>query len=117
MYARDALRAFGGFDGRTAIVADTDLNWRMLRFVDLGNMPEVLYSRRIHADSLTRRADTGYGSPARQDQRAAYDRLQHDVARLLEAGDERGARALCTQDCFCGDVAVAEMHTGFDPAG
>jgi glycosyltransferase involved in cell wall biosynthesis len=114
MYTRDALRAFGGFDGRTSIVADTDLNWRMLRFVDIGNLPEVLYSRRIHRESLTRRPDTAYGSSARQAQRAAYDLLQREVARRLGAGDTHGARALCTQDLFHGDVAVAEISSGFD---
>jgi glycosyltransferase involved in cell wall biosynthesis len=108
------LREFGGFDGRTAISADLDVNLRLLRFMDLGNVPRVLYSRRIHAASLTRRPDTGYDSPARRAQRARYDEDHAEIARCLAAGDDQRGRALCVQDLFCGDVEVEEVHTGFD---
>ena len=108
------LREFGGFDGRTAIVADTDLNLRLLRFMDMGNVPSVLYSRRIHAASLTRRPDTGYDSPARRTRRARYDKMHHDIARCLAAGDNHRVRALCTQDLYYGDVEVEDAHASFN---
>ena len=108
------LRELGGFDGRTRIVADTDLNWRLLRFMDIGNVPRVLYSRRIHAASLTRQPDTGYGSLAREAQRARYDEVQREVARCLGAGDEHRVKSLCRQDLFHEDVEVEEVHAGFD---
>ena len=104
------LREFGGFDGRTIMVGDTELNWRLLRFMDIGSVPSVLYARRIHADSLTRRPDTGYGSPARRAKRAEYDRRHEEISRSLDAGETSRTRALCTQDLFHGDVEVADLH-------
>jgi len=109
------LREFGGFDGRTPIVADTDLNWRMLRFMDMGNVPRVLYSRRIHAASLTRRPDTGYDSPARRTQRTRYDEIHDEIGRCLAAGDVHRGRAMCTQDLYYGDVEVEEARAGWLP--
>lgn len=108
------LREFGGFDGRTMIVADTDLNWRLLRFMDIGNVPSTLYSRRIHAASLTRRPDTGYGSPARESQRAYYDTKHEEIRRHLIAGNLSDARALCTEDLYHGGVEVDTVRAGFD---
>jgi len=107
------LREFGGFDGRTAIVADTDLNWRMLRFMDMGNVPRALYSRRLHAASLTQRPDTGYDSPARRTQRARYEEIHEEISRCLAAGDVQRGRALCTQDLYHGDVEVEDARASW----
>ncbi|HEY6102999.1 MAG TPA: glycosyltransferase [bacterium] len=109
------LREFGGFDGRTAIVADTDLNWRMLRFIDMGNVPRVLYSRRLHATSLTQHPDTGYDSMARRTQRARYDELHEEIGRSMASGDVGRGRTLCTQDLYHGDVEVEDVRAGWIP--
>ena len=101
---------FGGFDGRTRFGADTDLNWRLLRFQPMLNLSDVLYSRRHHPQSLTRHPDTGFDSPARQ----AYVRRRNEehetIRRTFEADDRATARALCTRDCYAGDVAVEAAH-------
>lgn len=112
MYERAVLREFGGFDGQTVIGADTDLNWRLLRFMDLGSVPRVLYSRRIHAASLTRHPATGYDSATRQSQRERYDMQQEKVARTLRSGDLERGKALCTRDLYHGDVEVEDAHLG-----
>ena len=112
IYESSVLREFGGFDGRTLISGDTDLNWRLLRFLDLGNVPRVLYSRRIHSASLTRHPETGRGTPMREAQLARYEELQRRVAQHIAAGNAQAVRSLCTQDFFHGDVEVEEVHAG-----
>jgi glycosyltransferase involved in cell wall biosynthesis len=115
LFERALLLEFGGFDGHTILGADSDLNRRLLRFVDLGNVPQVLYSRRLHRDSLSRHPATGHRSTLRQGYLAACERLQLQIARALAHGDDEEARALSTADLFCADVAVAESHLGFTP--
>ena len=64
------FREFGGYYGRTKLGEDTGLDWRLLRFHDLGNLPRVMSSRRSHDESLTRAPATGMKSPARLVHRA-----------------------------------------------
>ena len=40
------FREFGGYQGVTKLVEDSDLHWRLSRFYDVGNLPRVLWSRR-----------------------------------------------------------------------
>jgi glycosyltransferase involved in cell wall biosynthesis len=114
MFRKSLLLEMGGFDGRTRLGADTDLNWRILRSEPIGNLPDVLYSRRYHPLSLTRHPMTGVGSPLRARYVERRDR-EHEVIRIaLENGEFERCRALCTQDFFCDDVVVRELHSQFD---
>lgn len=61
----EAVKKLGGFDGRTPIGADAELLVRLLLFYDLGNLQEILYSRRIHQSSLTQSTQFGYQSSFR----------------------------------------------------
>jgi hypothetical protein len=114
MYERALLLEFGGFDGRTFVGADSELNWRLLRFMSIGNIPHVLYSRRIHRDSLTQRPETGHRSPLRLAYFAEAARAHDEIEAVLRSGQPRRAKELATTDLYHGDVAVAEMHSGFD---
>ncbi len=113
VFEREVLLEFGGFDGHSILGADTDLNWRLLRYMDVGNVPKVLYSRRFHRDSLTRHPATGQRSRVRRDYLAARERLQAQIVQALARGDQRLARELATADLWYGDLAVAEYHSGF----
>ncbi len=114
MFRKSLLLEFGGFDGRTRFGADTDLNWRVLRFQPIGNLPDVLYSRRYHSLSLTRHPDTGVGSPLRAKYVERRDREHEEIRRALENQDVERCRALCKQDFYCDDIVVREVHTQFD---
>jgi len=112
IYEREVFREFGGFDGRTILAADMDMNWRLLRFMPLGNVPKVLYTRRIHEGSLTRSPETGYRSAARLAYRARCDEFQEHIARLVGEGRLAEVRALCVGDWHYGELEVAEAHGG-----
>jgi hypothetical protein len=116
VFERQVLLEFGGFDGRTLIGADTELNWRLLRFTAAGNVPRVLYTRRLHPASLTRDAATCHGSPRRQMYVAERDRRHLEIANALAAGNLARVRDLCTEDLYHADIDIREMHSGFDIA-
>ncbi len=114
MIERALFLEFGGFDGRTRVAADSDFNERLVRFHALGNVPQVLYSRRFHPRSLTQDPETNFTSATRR--QYAEQRAQR-VASIREAavsGDMARTRALCIQDLYFGDIAVQRMHSGFD---
>jgi glycosyltransferase involved in cell wall biosynthesis len=111
VFERGLLLEFGGFDGHTILGGDSDLNRRLLRYVDIGNVPKVLYSRRLHHRSLTRHPATGHHSPARRQYFAEREALQERIVRALADGDGRSAKALSTADLFYADLAVAESHS------
>jgi glycosyltransferase involved in cell wall biosynthesis len=110
LFRRSLLVRFGGFDGRTRVGADLDLNWRLLRFVPMPNLAEVLYWRRHHDASLTRHPETRFGSPLRETYRLRRLRQQEAIWRAVAAGDEERVRLLCTQDFYCADVEVERAH-------
>ena len=110
VFRRRVLLEFGGFDGQARFGADTDLNWRLLRFVPVLNLADVLYSRRHHPQSLTRDPNTGFGSPARQAYVLRRNQEHETIRRAIEAGDARQARSLCTRDCYAADVEVEAAH-------
>ena len=110
LFRRRALLECGGFDGHTRFGADTDLNWRLLRFQPMLNLPDVLYSRRHHPRSLTRHPDTGFDSPARRDYVRRRNHEHEAIRQAFAAGDRAAARALCTRDCYAGDVTVEASH-------
>jgi glycosyltransferase involved in cell wall biosynthesis len=113
MFTRDVLLRFGGFDGRTRFGADTEFDWRALRFVRLVNLPEILYSRRLHGYSLTNDPETGYDSAPRRAYGATRDARQRAIVSALAAGDRDLARRLCTEDLHHADVEVEQVHGGF----
>ncbi len=57
----------GGFDGTVRFAADSEFVNRLVRIISVGNIPEYLYIRLVHLDSLTTSPDTGMLSQARKD--------------------------------------------------
>ena len=114
VFERSLFLAFGGFDGHLRVGADTDFNWRLLRFHRVGNLPRVLYSRRHHEDSLTQHPDTNHASALRKKCKLQREAYHERIRRVLSEGDLAQVRALCTSDLYHGDVEVEEVHTGFD---
>ena len=113
VFERELLLEFGGFDGHTMLGADSDFNRRILRYVDIGNMPKVLYSRRHHRHSLSRHPATGHDSSTRREYLAGCEQLQERIVHALTVGDRHLAKALSTRDLYHADVVVAEAHLGF----
>ena len=116
MVERALFLELGGFDGRTRIAADSDFNERLVRFYPLGNVPQVLYSRRFHALSLIQHPATNFTSTARLEYRARRDVRTAAIREAAIAGDVARTRELCTEDLYCGDIMVEHMHCGFDVA-
>lgn len=114
LFQKTLLVQFGGFDGRTRLGADTDLNWRLLRFMPILNLPYVLYSSRHHRSSLTRHPETGIGSAMREAYIHRRNREHEEIRIALQNRDLERARFLCTQDCYYGDVEVEEVHANWD---
>ncbi len=114
MFRRRLLLKYGGFDGHTRFGADTDLNWRLLRFSPILNLPEVLYSRRHHRGSLTRDPQTAFGSPLREAYVRRRDWQHEEIRQALAAGDSSRVRSLCTRDCYAGGVEVETAHMNWD---
>lgn len=86
LFRTEALLAIGGFDANARAGGDTEALWRLLLFHDLGNVPEVLYSRFFHQQSLTQSPDYGLSSAARGTYiRTILSRLA-DWRTLYEAG-------------------------------
>jgi glycosyltransferase involved in cell wall biosynthesis len=114
LFRKSLLQRFGGFDGRTRIGADTDLNWRLLRFLPVMNVPDVMYSRRHHHASLTRHPETGINSPLRNAYLQRRDREHEEIRMAVERREMERVRRLCTQDCYFGEVEVEEIHANWD---
>ena len=114
MVERALFLELGGFDGRTRIAADSDFNERLVRFYPLGNVPLVLYSRRFHPLSLIQHPATNFTSAARLEYRARRELRVAAIREAATAGDMARTRELCTEDLYCGDIAVEHMHSGFD---
>lgn len=116
MFRKNLLFEFGGFNGHTKFGADTDLDWRLLRFSSICNIQKVLYFRRFHEHSLTRNPVTGIGSASRRKYVQRRDAEHEQIRVALERGDFETVRALCTRDFYCEDVRVDEVHSNFDIA-
>lgn len=114
IFDRELFLEFGGFDGHARMSADTDFNWRVLRFHSIGNIPKVLYSRRIHENSITQHPLTGYKSPARRKYRRQRELSHEAIRQELVKGNVGKVRKMCTADLFCDDIRVEEYHPGFD---
>lgn len=113
MMERSLFLEFGGFNTPARMGADTDFNWRLLRFHSMGNVPRILYSRRFHELSLTQHPSTDLASPARQEYRLRRDSRHEQIRLELEAGNITKARELCTADLYCEDVRVQHVNGGF----
>jgi hypothetical protein len=78
VFSHDAWARLGGYRA-WKIAADHDLIVRAKALgITVTGARDVLYSRRVHGDSLTRRPDTGFGSQMRRE----YKALAHHLARL-----------------------------------
>jgi hypothetical protein len=110
------FRDYGGYPGRTKLGEDSGLDWRLLRFHDIGNLPRVMSSRRSHDESLTRAPATGMKSPARLLYHARMSEKFDDVRRALADGDVARAQQLCTETMHCADIEIERSHCPFDIA-
>ncbi len=65
-FTHSVLSDLGGFYG-VRCAADTDFMYRIgMAGFDIHEIPEPLYYRRRHTESLTKKSDTGIGSPYRK---------------------------------------------------
>ncbi|MCB1121461.1 MAG: glycosyltransferase [Verrucomicrobiae bacterium] len=100
LYRTKAIKQLGGFDGRVQGAADTELLLRLLVFHDLGNLQELLYSRRFHAGSITRSSEFGHQSEFRISYlNRAWERIQ-ELKPYYDAGDWNQLRTETTQDLY-----------------
>jgi glycosyltransferase involved in cell wall biosynthesis len=113
MLERALFDELGGFDGHTRFAGDSDFNQRAVRFCSIGNLPQVLYSRRFHALSLTQHPETSIDSPARIAYRARRKSRDAEIDAALAGGDTTRLRELCTSDGFWGDVEFAKVMRGW----
>lgn len=106
------LKGLGGFDGRTWLAGDTELFWRLLVCHPLGNLQEVLYSRRFHSASLTKSKTYGFGS----DMRTRYaQKIKAHMMKLQEfyrRGDTVALTEGTTQDMYVAQGAYQVFHGG-----
>lgn len=114
IFQRDLLIKFGGFDGRTKFGADTDMNWRLLRYTNILNLRQVLYFRRFHENSLTRNRETGLTSNKRKEYVSRRDAEHENIRAAMEIGNNELMLKLCTRDFYCNDVKPERVHTNFD---
>lgn len=105
---RRVFLGLGGFEGRTRVGGDRTLAHRLVRLYNISNVPAVLYSRRIHDDSLTQKTDTGYLSTRRQAHFSEFDRQERRICAALSSGQADRLADCCRSDLYCGDVSVAE---------
>ena len=112
LFRSKELKALGGWDGRVAAAADTELLFRLMLFHDLGNLQEPLYSRRFHPSSLTRTPEYGHQSDFRIDYLTeAYKRIQR-LKPHFEAEDWKLLRTETTYDCYVADSPYQLYHHG-----
>jgi glycosyltransferase involved in cell wall biosynthesis len=109
MYRKESFLELGGFDGHTRVGGDRTFAYRWVRFHGIANTPAVLYSRRIHGDSLTQRRDTGFESDSRLRHFSSFEQLERGVIEAAKKGAPDRVRDLCRSDLYCGDVHVSEL--------
>jgi len=73
IFRKKAIEDVGGWDGTTLVGADGDIFMRLLAKYNIYNLPDVLYARRFHKDSLTASPSVGIGSITRK---------QYNLSRL-----------------------------------
>jgi hypothetical protein len=117
MIHRDTFLSLGGFNGHTVIHADKAFAYRLTRFHEIGNVPAILYTRLIHAQSLTQRPETGYSSSLRQVQHAALLEKDKKVSAAIENDDRETVLQLCVSDLYHADVRVADWQAQFAVPG
>ena len=100
----DTIQALGGFDGHTHTGGDSDLLWRFSMWYAFGNMPDVLYHRRFHPDSLTQSAAAGWDSPRRKQYAEKALAAHFKRVELLEQGLKEEAKKESTYDFFYPEV-------------
>ena len=97
------VKELGGFDGRTPIGADSDLLMRLLLFYDIGNIQELLYSRKFHSDSLTKSKDYGHQSAIRLSYTDKMGQRILEMKPCYVAGDWKKLQAMAAEDMYIAD--------------
>jgi GT2 family glycosyltransferase len=83
LVARELIRRVGGLATGLRIGADSEFARRAIFAGRVINVPKSCYFRRVHQDSLTRNAATGYGSDMRSAiQILLRERINSNVARV-----------------------------------
>lgn len=107
----EVIKSLGGFDGRTPVGADYEFFLRLLSLHDFGNLQEVLYSRKYHAESLTRRPDMGRGSSLRKQYEGQWHERFKSLMPLIKSEDSSGLKKALKQDMFVAECDF-ELMTG-----
>ncbi|MEP7362522.1 MAG: glycosyltransferase family 2 protein [Acidobacteriota bacterium] len=77
LISRAAAKSVGGFDTNLQLTADTDFILRLSHFSRIVNLPAAHYYRRMRPGSRTTSAQTGQGSPLRdQERELIFDRAR-----------------------------------------
>ena len=104
MFRANILKELGGFDGRIALSADTEMIWRILANYPVANIPKVLYSRLFHHGSMTKSKLYGHGS----DIRLAYMRKARDrfesIKHLYDEGRVEELKQELKEDLYVADI-------------
>lgn len=112
LFRSEAVKRIGGFDGRTPIGADVELLLRLRLFHDLGNLQEILYSRRFHQNSLTKSPEYGHHTPVRL---KYFDKIFSRLAPLrplLEEGQLDRVLTGAKEDMYSIDCDYEVFHGG-----
>lgn len=100
MFRKADLDKLGGWDGSTRIAGDTEIFLRSLVLGNIKNIPEVLYKRRFHNNSLTASKSVGIGS----EKRKKYNISLADIVNNCSKG------MLYTRNMFFPDVEVKVIN-------
>lgn len=84
---REIFETLGGFDGSARFAADDDFTLRTSLAFRIRNVKDVMYSYRVHSDSLTCSPQTGFGSKARNEYLAAMWARHRARRRLRNRGE------------------------------
>jgi glycosyltransferase involved in cell wall biosynthesis len=106
----EVIKSLGGFDGRTPIGADYEFFLRLLTLHDFGNLQEVLYSRKYHAESLTRRPDMGRGSSLRKQYEGQWHERFKSLMPLMKSEDTTALKTVLKQDMFVAECDFEWMN-------
>lgn len=87
MMRSQLLSVLGGFDGKTRIAGDDEFLYRLMHTAQFSNLPDLLYYKQDHKDSLTLSKDTGFGSPTRSEYADIILERTHRFSSAITSGD------------------------------
>lgn len=112
LFRTNVLNELGGFDGRTRLAGDTELFWRILAFYPIGNLQQVLYSRRFHKGSLTKSRAFGFGSELRAEYAKKIKVHMMRLQAFYDAGNKAALVRGITQDMYVAESPFHVYHGG-----